>query len=66
MIFFICCSSHILDALRVKLALSSVLERPAQIELYRVLQNLVAKFTCNSIEHIGVRFEQLLSGELFV
>jgi len=38
--------------------LASVLERNIQIELYCVLQNLVAKkFSVDYVEFVGVRFE---------
>ncbi|MEM3459514.1 MAG: N-6 DNA methylase [Candidatus Bathyarchaeia archaeon] len=40
-----------------------MLERNIQIELYRVLQNLVAKkFSYNDIEFVGVRFEPTING----
>jgi len=40
-----------------------VLERNIQIELYRILQNLVArKFSYNDIEFVGVRFEPTING----
>jgi hypothetical protein len=40
-----------------------VLERNIQIELYRVLQNLVAKkFTYDDIEFVSVRFEPTING----
>jgi len=43
--------------------LTSELERNIQIELYRILQNLVAKkFTLNDIELTGVRFEPTING----
>jgi type I restriction-modification system DNA methylase subunit len=43
--------------------LTSVLERNIQIELYRVLQNLVAKkFSYNDVEFVGVRFEPTING----
>jgi type I restriction-modification system DNA methylase subunit len=43
--------------------LSSVLERNIQIELYRILQNLVdKKFTFNDIEFTGVKFEPTING----
>jgi len=43
--------------------LTSVLERNIQIELYRVLQNLVAqKFSFNDVEFVGVRFEPTING----
>lgn len=43
--------------------LTSVLERPIQIELYRVLKNLVAKkFSFNDIEFVGVKFEPTING----
>jgi hypothetical protein len=43
--------------------LTSVLERNIQIELYRILQNLVAqKFSLNDIEFVGVRFEPTING----
>jgi len=43
--------------------LTSVLERNIQIELYRILQNLVAKkFSYNNIEFVGVRFEPTING----
>jgi len=43
--------------------LASSLERNIQIELYRILQNLVAKkFTCNDIELTGVKFEPTING----
>ena len=43
--------------------MTSVLERNIQIELYRVLQNLVAKkFSFNQIEFVGVRFEPTING----
>jgi hypothetical protein len=39
-----------------------VLERNIQIELYRVLQNLVAKkFSLNDVEFVGVRFEPTIN-----
>lgn len=45
------------------MSLTSVLERNIQIELYRVLQNLVSKkFACNNIELIGVKFEPTING----
>jgi type I restriction-modification system DNA methylase subunit len=45
------------------LALASVLERNIQVELYRILQNLVAnKFSVNDIEFVGVRFEPTING----
>ncbi|MGQ9641627.1 MAG: hypothetical protein ACUVUF_05830 [Candidatus Bathycorpusculaceae bacterium] len=44
--------------------MTSVLERNIQIELYRILQNLVAKkFSFNSIEFVGVRFEPTINGK---
>jgi len=40
-----------------------VLERNIQVELYRILQNLVAKkFSYNDIEFVGVRFEPTIDG----
>ena len=40
-----------------------MLERNIQIELYRILQNLVAKkFTSNDIEFTGVKFEPTING----
>jgi len=40
-----------------------VLEKNIQVELYRVLQNLVAKkFSYNDIEFVGVRFEPTING----
>jgi len=43
--------------------LTSVLERNIQIELYRILQNLVAqKASFNDIEFVGVRFEPTING----
>jgi type I restriction-modification system DNA methylase subunit len=40
-----------------------VLERNIQVELYRILQNLVAnKFFVNDIEFVGVRFEPTING----
>jgi len=43
--------------------LPSVLERNIQIELYRILQNLVAqKFSYNDVEFVGVRFEPTING----
>jgi type I restriction-modification system DNA methylase subunit len=43
--------------------LTSVLERNIQIELYRILQNLVVKkFTFNDIELTGVKFEPTING----
>jgi len=43
--------------------LTSVLERNIQIELYRILQNLVAKkFSFNDLEFTGVRFEPTING----
>jgi len=43
--------------------LTSVLERNIQIELYRILQNLVAqKFSFNNIEFVGIRFEPTING----
>jgi len=47
----------------VKIGLASVLERNIQIELYRILQNLVArKFSFNDVEFVGVRFEPTING----
>ena len=38
--------------------MTSMLERNIQIELYRVLQNLInKKFSFNDVEFVGVRFE---------
>jgi len=38
--------------------LTSMLERNIQIELYRVLQNLInKKFSVDDVEFVGVRFE---------
>jgi type I restriction-modification system DNA methylase subunit len=46
-----------------RLPLTSVLERNIQIELYRILQNLVVKkFTFNDIELTGVKFEPTING----
>jgi len=43
--------------------LTSVLERNIQIELYRVLQNLIEKrFSFNEIEFIGVKYEPTING----
>jgi hypothetical protein len=43
--------------------LASVLERNIQIELYRILQNLVtSKFSFNNIELTDVRFEPTING----
>jgi type I restriction-modification system DNA methylase subunit len=43
--------------------LISVLEKNIQIELYRVLKNLVAKkFSFNNIEFVGVKFEPTING----
>jgi len=43
--------------------LSSVLERNVQVELYRILQNLIVKkFSYNNIEFVGVRFEPTING----
>jgi type I restriction-modification system DNA methylase subunit len=40
-----------------------VLERNIQVELYRILQNLIKnKFSVNDIEFIGVRFEPTING----
>ena len=40
-----------------------MLERNIQIELYRILQNLMAKkFSFNDIEFTGVRFEPTING----
>ncbi|MBC7112559.1 MAG: N-6 DNA methylase [Candidatus Methanomethyliales bacterium] len=40
-----------------------MLERNIQVELYRVLQNLIAKkFSYNDIEFVGVRFEPTING----
>jgi type I restriction-modification system DNA methylase subunit len=48
---------------RRKLNLTSVLERNIQIELYRILQNLVAnKFTFNDIEFTSVKYEPTING----
>jgi type I restriction enzyme M protein len=48
---------------RQDLSLTSVLERNIQIELYRVLQNLVAKkFTVHDIEFTNVKFEPTING----
>ena len=38
--------------------MTSMLERNIQIELYRVLQNLInKKFSVDDVEFVGVRFE---------
>ena len=38
--------------------MTSMLERNIQIELYRVLRNLInKKFSFNDVEFVGVRFE---------
>ena len=43
--------------------MSSVLERNVQVELYRILQNLIVKkFSYNNIEFVGVRFEPTING----
>ena len=43
--------------------LSSVLERNIQVELYRVLQNLVTKkFSYNDVELTDVKFEPTING----
>ena len=43
--------------------MSSVLERNIQIELYRVLKNLVEKkFSIGDVEFVGVRFEPTING----
>lgn len=43
--------------------MTSILERNIQIELYRILQNLVTKkFTCNGIELTDVKFEPTING----
>ena len=43
--------------------MTSVLERNIQIELYRILKNLVAeKFSYNEIEFVDVRFEPTING----
>jgi type I restriction-modification system DNA methylase subunit len=43
--------------------LTSVLERNIQIELYRILQNLIEKkFSFNDIEFVGVRYEPTING----
>lgn len=43
--------------------MASVLERNIQIELYRVLQNLVAKkFSVDDVEFVGVRYEPTING----
>jgi type I restriction-modification system DNA methylase subunit len=40
-----------------------VVERNIQVELYRILQNLVAKkFSSNDVEFVGVRFEPTING----
>lgn len=40
-----------------------MLKRNIQIELYRILQNLVAgKFSYNDIEFVDVRFEPTITG----
>jgi len=40
-----------------------VLERNVQVELYRILQNLIVKkFSYNNIEFVGVRFEPTING----
>jgi len=45
------------------LALASVLERNIQVELYRILQNLIKnKFSFNDIEFVDVRFEPTING----
>jgi len=47
----------------VKIALTSVLKRNIQIELYRILKNLIAqKFSYYDIEFTGVRFEPTING----
>ena len=43
--------------------MTSVLERYIQIELYRILQNLIEKkFSFNDIEFVGVRWEPTIDG----
>lgn len=43
--------------------MASVLERNIQIELYRILQNLIEKkFSFNDIELVGVRYEPTING----
>lgn len=43
--------------------MTSVLERNIQIELYRILQNLVEKrFSFNDIEFVGVKYEPSIIG----
>ena len=43
--------------------MTSVLERNIQIELYRILQNLVEKkFVFDDIEFVGVRYEPTING----
>jgi len=43
--------------------LTSVLERNIQIELYRVLKNIIEKkFSFNDIEFVGVRYEPTIDG----
>jgi len=43
--------------------LTSVLERNIQIELYRILQNLIEKkFSFNDIEFVGVKYEPTING----
>ncbi|MGB9756171.1 MAG: N-6 DNA methylase [Candidatus Bathyarchaeales archaeon] len=45
------------------MALSSILERNIQIELYRILKNLIAqKFSYNDVEFVDVRFEPTIDG----
>jgi type I restriction-modification system DNA methylase subunit len=43
--------------------LTSVLERNIQVELYRILQNIIAKkFSVNGVDFVGVRFEPTING----
>lgn len=43
--------------------MTSVLERNIQIELYRILQNLITKkFSFNDIDFVGVKFEPTING----
>lgn len=43
--------------------MSSVPERNIQVELYRILKNVIAqKFSFNGIEFVDVRFEPTING----
>ena len=47
--------------------MASVPERNIQIELYRILQNIIAKrFSVNDIEFTGIRYEPTINGRPYL